>query len=82
MVPGYEIEHEATGAPLVLELFESIYGLLVQPLELAWNHDTFLVRIGFKAPESDPYVYIFNGMTTAGICYRRRPNGHPQKLCR
>lgn len=61
MVPGYEAKDEATGAPLVMKLLKSLYGLKQSPKNWHGIIDTFLVGIGFKALKSDPCVYIFNG---------------------
>ena len=64
MAPGYEAKDEATGAPLVMKLLKSLYGLTQTPKNRHGTINTFLVRIGSKALERDPCVYIFNGTTT------------------
>ena len=64
MAPVYETKDEATGAPLIMRLLKSLYGLKQSPKNWHGTIDTFLVGIGFKALKSDPCVYIFNGTTT------------------
>ena len=82
MAPGYEAKGEATGAPLVMKLLKSLYGLKQSPKNWHGTIDTFLVGIAFKALKSDPCVYIFNGTTTMkqGL-YGRRLDGRSHSLC-
>ena len=61
---GYEAKDEATGAPLVMKLFKSLYGLTQSSKNWHGTIDTFLMGIGFKALEDNPRVYVFGGTTT------------------
>lgn len=58
VVSGYEAQGEATGAPLVLKVLKSIYGLNQGPENWRGIVDPFLVKTGSKALKSDACVYI------------------------
>lgn len=60
--PKYEAKDKVTGAPLVIKLLKSLYGL-EQGAKSRHGIVTFLMGTGFKTLESDPCVYIFNGTT-------------------
>lgn len=61
---GYEVNHEATGAPPTMRIIKSLYGQRQRPN--IWHETiyTLLVRIGSKARKSEPWIYLFNGTTT------------------
>lgn len=59
--PRYEAKDEATGDPLAIKLPKSLNGLKQSPDNWHDTIETFLVGIGVKALQSDPFVYILNG---------------------
>ena len=62
MAPGYEIA-DNSGAPLVMKLNNSLYGLRYSPRNWFGTMDHHLAKLGFFSLKSDPCLYVFEENT-------------------
>lgn len=60
MAPGYE-KSDGNRVPMGRMLLRSFYGLCQNPSNRWGAMDEHLVKMGFKIPKSDLYVYIYSG---------------------